>query len=63
MKAYVWYMTKPEDERRYCSTTPPSPERRKVMEADGYIFFRIAFELPPEFDPSVELTGVEAASD
>jgi hypothetical protein len=60
VKHYVWYMAKPGDERKYASASPPSPARRKVMENDGYVYYRIAFVLP-DFDNSVHVDGTVVA--
>jgi len=63
MRAYVWLMAKPSDERRYATAKEPSPEFAKKMKAEGYTFYRVSFNLPANFDTSTEVDGMIVNSD
>jgi len=58
MRAYVWLMAKPGDERRYATAKEPNPNYAKAMKKEGYTFYRVAFELPDEFDDSTQVPGM-----
>ena len=50
MKAEVWYIAKPGEERTYATTKPPSPHWAESLRKQGYQIMVVQFHLPREFD-------------
>lgn len=48
----VWYVVKRGDERKFATTTTPSPEWAAELKRQGYKILRLEFMLPEGWDSS-----------
>ena len=53
----VWFISKPGDERRFSTTTAPSPEWAASLKSQGFKILRVEFFLPEGWDSSDETVG------